>query len=316
MCAHVANGQACLEGNLVSAASGASIDSASVTVQWVQVTRRSRNYDLLPVSRAAVVEGAHYRVCDLPVDAAVRIRVAHAGYHDVEGDVVLPSAAGMRRDFHLVLAAIKQGTGIVSGRVIRADSAPVASGQVNVRGLDRSATIVEGRFGIDGLPEGTWAVEARALGYTPARILVDVVADNVTPATIALVERAQVLEGMTITAMSKMDIQTLNYVMARKKVGFGTFVLPGDPRLERALNLNDVLKMAPGFHLRNDDTLEARASSNRRCVPTIYVDGMRNPPYINIQDVLAVAGFPAMPGVPVEYRDPRNCAVILVWMKR
>jgi hypothetical protein len=306
----------CLEGSIVSAATSAPLDSGSVSVQWVQVTRRSKNYDLLPVSRTAVMDRAHFRVCDLPVNAPVRVRVARAGYHTVEGDVVLPTPAGLRRDFHLVLKSVEKGTGVISGRVVRADSAPVMSGQVEVRAIDRPAKIVDGRFGIDGIPAGTWAVEARALGYTPARILVDVPADGVASATIALVERAQILEGMTITAVSKMDIQTLNYVMARKKVGFGTFVLPGDPRLERAHNLSDVLKMAPGFHLRNDDTLEARANGHLRCVPTIYVDGLRNPPFVQIQDAIAVAGFPDMAGVPVEYRDSRSCAVILVWMKR
>ena len=89
-----------------------------------------------------------------------------------------------------------------------------------------------------------------------------------------------------------------------------------EPSFFPALDLADVVKMAPGFHVRNDDTIEARHLKSGRCIPTIYVDGMRNPLYIGIENVLAVAAFPDMAGVPVEYRDTRNCAVILVWMKR
>jgi hypothetical protein len=35
-----------------------------------------------------------------------------------------------------------------------------------------------------------------------------------------------------------------------------------------------------------------------------------------MQDVLAVAMYPDLTGVPVQWRDPRTCAVIAVWTKR
>jgi hypothetical protein len=304
-----------LEGRVVNANSGVPLDSASVSVQWVQVKKRKSDIDLLPVSTRATMDGAHYRVCGLPLNAAVRIRVNSPGYAAVDGEIVLAAMSGARRDFRLVPAALKQGTGIVSGHVVRTDGASVNSGSVVIRALGRDARIVDGRFSIDGIPTGSWAIEARSLGYTPGGVIIDVGADTVASATIVLVERVHVLAGVTVTGMSSEDVRTLNYVLARKRVGFGTFVLPGDRRLVQALDLADVVKMAPGFR-RGKDTIEARAVGPGRCVPTVYVDGMRNPAYLQIDEVLAVAAFPDMTGVPVEYRDQRNCAVILVWMKK
>jgi hypothetical protein len=259
---------------------------------------------------------SQYRVCGLPIGAPVRIRVASPAYKEIDGEIVLPSSSVVRRDFRLSPAALKQGTGIVSGRVVRTDGVPVSSGSVAIRGLDRDARIVDGRFTIDGLPAGSWAIEGRSLGYTPGGVIIDVHPDTVASANIVLVERVHVLAGVTVTGMSSEDVRTLNYVLLRKRVGFGTFVLPGDRRLTQALDLADVVKMAPGFR-RGKDTIEARAGgSGGRCIPTVYVDGMRNPAYLQIDEVLAVAAFPDMTGVPVEYRDQRNCAVILVWMKK
>jgi hypothetical protein len=322
MCSHAAGGQAtvpdCAPGaanTVVNANTGVALDSVTVSVQWVQVTKRRSDIELRPVSTRATIDGARYRVCGLPLDAALRIRVISPGYAAIDGEIVLPSASGSRRDFRLVPAVLKQGTGIVSGRVIRNDGAPVSSGSVAIRALDRDARIVDGRFSLDGLPAGSWAMEARSLGYTPGGVIIDVLADTVASATIVLVERVHVLDGVTVTGMSSEDVQTLNYVLARKRVGFGTFVLPGDRRLIQALDLADVVKMAPGFR-RGQDTIEARAVGSGRCIPTVYVDGMRNPAYFQIDEVLAVAAFPDMTGVPVEYRDQRNCAVILVWMKK
>ena len=324
ICSDAADGQAAasecarggvLEGRIVNANTGVPLDSVAVSVQWVQVTKRRSDIDLLPVSTRATMDGAHYRVCGLPLNAPVRVRVISQDYATIDGEIVLPSASGLRRDFRLVPAALKQGTGIVSGRVVRTDGVPLSSGSVAIRGLDRDARIVDGRFTIDGLPAGSWAIEARSLGYTPGGVIIDVSADTVASATIALIERVHLLAGVTVTGMSSEDVRTLNYVLARKRVGFGTFVLPGDRRLMQALDLADVVQTAPGFR-RGKDTIEARTVGSGRCVPTVYVDGMRNPAYLQIDEVLAVAAFPDMTGVPVEYRDQRNCAVILVWMKK
>jgi hypothetical protein len=173
------------------------------------------------------------------------------------------------------------------------------------------------------LPEGRWTVEVRALGYSPMSAVVAISRDSVSTARMVLSEKAVLLEKVTVTAISTIDRRTLEYVMTRKRVGFGTFFLPGNPHLERAISLQDLMKYAPGFHIRNDDTLEARVQgttvkgkpTNRRCIPTIYVDGVKSMSFIPMGEVLAVAAYPDLAGVPVELRDGRNCAVILVWMK-
>jgi hypothetical protein len=308
-----------LEGDIANASTGALLDSVAVTVQWIQVTNASaRNYEVDPASIAAVVDHAHFRACGVPVNAPVRIRVARKGYHDIDGEVTIPPSATLQRNLRLVPASIQQGTGIISGRVLRVDSQPVQSGKAMIRRLGREVPIANGHFSILNLPAGSWPVEIRALGYTTAGTIVDVPETGIASANLVLAEKAAVLEGMTITAASSADIRTLEMIMVRKRVGFGTFFLPGDPRLERALYLNDVARYATGFHLRNDDSIEARYEGSKRCIPTIYVDGMRNPLSLGgqMEDVLAVAAFPDMTGVPVEYRDMRNCAVILVWMKK
>ena len=53
-----------------------------------------------------------------------------------------------------------------------------------------------------------------------------------------------------------------------------------------------------------------------RCRPTLYIDGVRSDTLVYpMKDVLAVAMYPDLSGVPVQWRDRRTQCVIAVWTK-
>jgi hypothetical protein len=56
--------------------------------------------------------------------------------------------------------------------------------------------------------------------------------------------------------------------------------------------------------------------SLERCIPTVFVDGVREEMMVPMTDVLAVAAYPDLAGTPVNLRDGRMCAAIMVWTKR
>src|SRR5207244_2356275 len=137
--------------------------------------------------------------------------------------------------------------------------------------------IVNGAVTIAGLPSGTFAVEARALGYESEKTFVELFARTVTHDTIILQQKVQRLEALNATASPNSKL--MSEILAMKQKGFGRFYLPGDNALASATILEDVVRVAPGFRLDKFGLLEARVMgglSLLRCHPTIYVDGVRD----------------------------------------
>ena len=67
------------------------------------------------------------------------------------------------------------GPGAVGGRVVGPDDAPVSGAQIRIATLERVAeSDVEGRWRLDGLPDGRWMIEVAAEGFLNRAVIVHV----------------------------------------------------------------------------------------------------------------------------------------------
>lgn len=311
-----------LAGYVLDAVTGAPLVGVPVDVHWIEVERAGASYRTVPHHVAAIADSSgRYKACGLPSGAIVNVSLDRKGYREVDGEIVLSAAAAMRRDFHLAKVDADQGTASMSGRVLQSDSSPVRSGRVIVPALGTDVAISDGRFSLSGLPSGTWVAEAQAIGYEPKSVLIDLVSQTTSSTTIVLGPKAQPLEAVTVLGTSPVEKRKLAEILDRKRVGFGTIFMPGDERLAKAKSMSDLARVAAGFSIMRGDTILGRIVGGfknglARCRPTIFVDGVRSDTVsAPMDEVLAVAMYPDLMGVPVQLRDGRTCGAILVWMK-
>ncbi|MEP6621061.1 MAG: carboxypeptidase-like regulatory domain-containing protein [bacterium] len=322
-CARRSGDSGLLTGYALDALNGAPIPGAVVDVRWTEITGEPGKYRATERHVEATTTGdGRYVACDVPGGEIVRARITHNGYRELAIDMATGGAGASRHDVRLAGAHANRGTAALAGRVMYADSTPVQESRIALPALGLQAETVNGAFAMSALPPGSWMVEAQAIGHDPQRIMVDLDAETTTSATITMSKRAQVLDALNVTARPIGDQKALLEIIDLKRKGFGTFFLPGNEVLGAADLIADVVKVVPGFAITGSGTIEARVTgglSLRRCSPTVFVNGDRSPLGmlgIRMADVLAVAAYPDVIGIPVQWKDARTCAVIAVWTKQ
>jgi hypothetical protein len=134
-----------------------------------------------------VREDGTYVICGASTEEPLALTVAKAGYFTLRSEVTIPNAGVLRRDHVLAESARSLGSGRVSGRVTRADGAPVSSARVAIPSLALDQVVVNGRFSLNKVPNGRWLLEVRALGLAPSERLVEVHANASAEVTVAVV---------------------------------------------------------------------------------------------------------------------------------
>ncbi|HET9012940.1 MAG TPA: hypothetical protein VFN38_14035, partial [Gemmatimonadaceae bacterium] len=200
--------------------------------------------------------------------------------------------------------------------------------------------IRNGEFVLSELPAGTWVVEAREIGSEPGAALVDVPVRGTVPVTIALGERAQVLDAITVRGRRGGNQRILSAIASRRSASTGTVFLPDDPYLVSAYDPADVARNAPGFRYvsaevllasgcgfryppADQPTMPSGTARSRTRVLAVYLDGARVAgglaelrTSVNMRDVLAVEAYQDIATAPLEWRTYDACAVLAIWTKR
>jgi outer membrane receptor protein involved in Fe transport len=143
----------------------------------------------------------------VPLEKPVRMEVSGLSLAAVMTELLLNAhvdvAVVSPRELALVRRreAMVQDSGAVVGRVTDAKTrAPLAGATVVIAGTPSSATTGDdGSYRIAGVPEGTYTVRARYVGYSPGEATVTVGADLDATADFALVKSAQVLDEVVTT---------------------------------------------------------------------------------------------------------------------
>ncbi|HEY0995484.1 MAG TPA: carboxypeptidase regulatory-like domain-containing protein [Gemmatimonadaceae bacterium] len=225
-----------------------------------------------------------------------------------------------------VAAPLRAG---LRGRVVTADSArPLAGARVMVAGGAEAVTDSSGAWAMAGVPVGTRMLEVRAVGYYPARVPVDVVADA-PPQRVALSTFQAVLSAVRVTATRQSPADAGGFAERQRRSGLGRFYTP-----ERIANLNptftsDLLRTLPGFTGDGSLTMKGNFSDGAGnfgvdCVPEVYIDGhllrgISAPELDGLVEPENIAGMEVYstgsPRPPQFNSGMTGCGALVIWQK-
>jgi hypothetical protein len=342
------------------------VAGGAITARWVEVVVGARALRQEVATRAARTgESGWFALCGVPLGTDVPVQAAHGG--DSSGVVRLRTTASgfVRRDLYVGVAtyhtsvppamvdtatgspveradggrtaAARRGVGRVVGVVRAAGGGPVRSARLLVLGSGIEATTdAEGRFVLRGLPEGTRTLAARAVGYFPEELPVDVFADGADTVRVALNTVRRVLDTLRIVATA-VDRGRLAF-NERRRAFSGTFL--DAERIDRAIPIfvSDLFRQASGitvvpmsspdmqgtvYMLRVRGGGGFAATGRQLCLPLVFIDGMRFALQYDLReldqlvaprDLQSVEFYPGV-SAPVQFNRTNNCASIVITTK-
>jgi protocatechuate 3,4-dioxygenase beta subunit len=327
-----------------SAESGLPVQGAKVVVSWYEIVINQHGLTShqrrVPVSTG---ENGDYRICGLPGADTVVSSAEAPGRRSGLVEVPVPVGGIVRRDFSLgdsstaVAVApdsnaspdvqqkttVLRGVASLSGLVHGPDGKPMSGAKVVVWGTGlETATHADGRFALSGLPAGTFSVEARALGFEPRHVAVDL--SDRTPATVSITFRQHVQQLSRVTVLGKepSNARSLDDFLRRTHSGMGHYITASDNRLKYAFSISDALRTTPGVQVVPSGSFGHVILMRGHCAPVIYVDGVAaQDGYETLDDLVPpqqVAGMEIYSGLgeaPPQYLS-NACGTILVWTKR
>ncbi len=323
-------GDGLLAGFVRDAVTGEELTGATVLVEWTEVSLNRRNVrtERHRVDAPADASGT-YLACGIPGDTPVGVRVTSPGHRPVVGQLKVPANGVTRRDFRLADSATVRGPATLEGQVMHDDGRPVASGLAALPALSLETPVRRGEFVLRDLPLGTWAVELRVIGLEPLSTFVEVADSGRVARIFSVGAKAQALETVRVMGSPSRAHRALADVLERKRLGFGSIFLAGQPSLAGATRITDVFREARGFrYLNSADSVVARgtgALGGTTCDRiAVYINGDRwlraslrdVSDMIPARDVLAVEAYSDMMFVPAEWRTGDSCAVVSVLTKR
>ena len=346
-------------GTLRRAETGAPVVGGAVRVQWIEfvLTGNRPVRELFGVDVTSDQQGV-WLACGVPANATVLVRAAQASdssglvtlrvpasgirYRDlfvgpsvgvevpapVDADTTFArgtDSIGATTDTSSTLAPLRllRGRGRVTGSVRDARGLPLANARVAVPISGREVrSDSAGRFTLDQLPEGTHAIELRALGFDPVSDAVDVVGDA-SPLAFTM-ERFESLDTVRVRAQRPRAVSSRFYEFeSRRKMGFGKFFTSDEIERFNLLNISDLFVRVGGIVMmtRNGERIPTmRGLTFRgRCSPLILVDGFEFPAgatldaFVQPMSVVGVEVY-STASTPGEFTRPfAPCGTIVIW---
>ena len=216
-----------------------------------------------------------------------------------------------------------------------------------VRIADGPTTVANarGEWTITDAPVGSRVLEVRAVGYYPARLPVDVVADA-PPVTVSLVTFKAMLDTVRVTAARVADRMNSGFE-DRRRSSAGTFLTDRDIARHGALFTSDIFRHVVGVRIGTAadtvmtimaDVPEALTpigvdATERRiimrgigaawCIPDMYLDGAYFPnmdadaldSWVRPEHLRGIEVYTEATRPAAFHRARDGCGVILIWTK-
>jgi hypothetical protein len=327
-----------LAGRVLDADDGRALAQGSVTASWVELRIADATVRRIPhVLRANLDESGRFAICDVPSDVAVRVEATAGAKRSGEVELQVPAFAVLPRDLlvaPVVASSVSgaapprlRGNARVAGHVRRTDGRPVERAQVLLMGSGIAMlSDASGAYTLDSLPEGTRAIEVRALGFAPASVVLDLRSGVSTTVDLSLTARVAVLEAVTVYGKAPKRGEAGQFV-ERSHGMFGRFMTAEQIARSGAVAVPDLLRMIPGLRVTQASgsmmtTVLSRGETfDSSCMPDVYLDGMLVADGASSLDNLVrpneIGGieiYVDASTVPVQFRRGA-CGSIVIWTR-
>lgn len=319
-----------LLGTLTDAGSGKPIVAGEVRGEWTESSFSRAGLIKRPRTiRAGPDSSGRYRLCGVPTDVPVLLRVLVAGIDGPPLELRMEDRPMVVRHLTATTDTASRGRAQLTGR-ITANGRGLAEAQVLVLGTPAVArTGPDGSFTLADLPAGSHTVEARAIGYARKRLLIDLKETGTEPLALDLARLPVELPELKVAGAQAGS----NGFDERRRLNNGGHFITGEELTRKGtIRVEDAFKGLPGVKvapagLNDYYILSTRGGSGfgAECEFTVYVDDVRIPldPENGLgipvmpQDVRGIEVHQGPNSAPIQYQSSNNnCGVILIWTKR
>lgn len=290
----------------------------------------------------------------VPAGTPVAARAAHERSTSGELELTLSSLTVLRRDLYVgestqrIVGAgdsvrasgvvndgdrlVSAGDAVVRGRVRAATGKPLEGARVALAagsGMTETRTDAKGEFFLTQLPKGSYALEARALGYLPDQRDVDIVDFRDASLDFVLVDlRAALLDTVRIEVSRQLELAARAAFDRRRRSGAGLFIDDAMVDSMRPQRFSDLMRSLPGVRFTSgrtmDDALdrwiEIGGSRGTPCSPSVYLNGQLLTAgrtdldgLIDVSGVRRVEVYTRGLAPPAEFASFADCGVVAVW---
>lgn len=314
------------------------LPEATLVLRWAEIVIRKHSIarEVRTVKASAGLDGLA-AVCGLPLTTSIQIQGSSASDSSGAFEITMPSTRIYRHDIFVApltrtavslsdsapSVALLRGIGRVRGHVNVVTGRPVAGARVTVWGTGiETVTSADGWFTLAGLPEGTHTLEARAVGFAPARQPVDIVRGAPGAAEVELANFAITLDTMRVFAQRVYPSPFAGDFERRRRMGGGHFFDETEIERRKPTLLTDLIRGIPEVHVvptiwGGVDVVMSRGN----CRPDLIIDGSRQ---INdatfpintlvwANELRAVEVYTNPLRIPAEFKSGSGCGAIVVW---
>lgn len=312
---------------------------ARVRAQYNTNRVTERGLERVPNVRIATsnAEGT-FAVCGVPANTTITVRGFSGA--DSSGFVELPVPGNglLLRDLVIGSAqrvqqrttaggarvtSVLTGKAALRGVARNQTGQPVNGARVTLWGTGVEATAnASGQYQFAALPEGTYTVEVRAVGFQPHRAPADLFAarDNVVDLT--LTPLITTVDTMRVRANRAVPLEEFE---RRRKLGFGHFLTEDDLKKKGPTYMGDIFRGLPGVvtmpgQFGRDRVLIRGTGMTGDCAPAVFLNGL----YVNIEDgdldniinpkdVRAIELYSRVASIPLQFQTRNGCGSAVIW---
>lgn len=215
----------------------------------------------------------------------------------------------------------------VTGRVADAVGAAVVKAEILVTNTAiHGESGADGRFALTGLPAGPVEVVVRRLGFSPAKIALDLAPGELRDIRVLLSPVAMLMDSIAVTADKPPTEVSYAGFETRRARGFGTFLTREDIERKRPRVPSDLFRTMSGVKLIRDNgtpTIVSNRLGVMTCPLRVFVDGANYPLYgqsidalIQVAEIGAIEVYAGGATVPPHFGGREStCGVIAIWTR-
>lgn len=327
-------------GTVRLASTGQPATASRVRAQFSENIVVAKGIERRPQVRIATStpEGA-FALCGVPPGASVTVRAITPGDSSGFVELVIPRSGLLVRDLYVGTAVRTearggaatrtttsqlQGSARLRGTVRSASDKAVNGARLVIWGSGRDATSnANGQYTLAGLPEGSYTVEARAVGFQPLRMPVDLLTGQEAVLDLTLAPLVTSVDTMRVRA-DRMTVP-LEEFNRRRKLGFGHFLDEEAITKKGPTYMADIFRGTPGIvtmpgEFGRDRVLLRGTGMTGDCPPGVFINGMLvniedgdMDVIINPKDVRAVEIYARTSSIPIQFQTRNGCGSVVIW---